>query len=103
MQQSMEEDNTSHISPYHVELLYSQPIMSRLQFTQSVIESLASTYLTKINAGNNVNPQLRVKQLDGRKERDCVVYSDKKRHIRRRSRTSCARCTRGLHAACLQT
>ena len=35
----------------------SQPIMSRLQFTQSVIESLASTYLTKRNAGNNVNPQ----------------------------------------------
>ena len=79
----------------------SQPIMSRLQFTQSVIESLASTYLTKRNAGNNVNPQVRVKKLDGRKERDCVICSDRKRNIRRRSRTSCARCTRGLHAACL--
>jgi hypothetical protein len=79
----------------------SQPIMSRLQFTQSVIESLASTYLTKRNAGNNVNPQVRVKKLDGRKERDCVICSDRKRNIRRRSRTSCARCTRRLHAACL--
>ena len=79
----------------------SQPIMSRLHFTQSVIESLASTYLTKRNAGNNVNPQVRVKKLDGRKERDCVICSDRKRNIRRRSRTSCARCTRGLHAACL--
>jgi hypothetical protein len=39
----------------------SQPIMSRHQFTQSVIESLTSTYLTKRNAGNNVNPQVRVK------------------------------------------
>ena len=79
----------------------SQPIMSRLQFTQSVIESLASTYLTKRNAGNNVNPQVRVKKLDGRKEQDCVICSDRKRNIRKRLRTSCARCTRGLHAACL--
>ena len=79
----------------------SQPIMSRLQFTQSVIESLASTYLTKRNAGNNVNPQIRVNKLDGRKARDCVICSDRKRNIRRRSRTSCARCTRGLNAACM--
>ena len=62
----------------------SQPIMSRLQFTQSVIECLASTYLTKRNAGNNVNQQVRVQKLDGRKERDCVIYSDKKAEYKKK-------------------
>ncbi|CAC5399705.1 unnamed protein product [Mytilus coruscus] len=79
----------------------SLPVMSRLQFNQSVIESLSSAYLTHRNG--NVNRQARVKKLDGRKERDCVVCSDGNRNIKKkRSRTSCARSTRGLHAACLQ-
>ena len=105
MQQSMEEDNISHISPYHVELLYS--VLSEHITTDYVTTSvhtisnrkLSATYLTKRNAGNNVNPQVREKTLDGRKERDCVICSDRKRNIRKKSQTSCARCTRGLHAA----
>jgi hypothetical protein len=43
---------------------------------------LSATYLTKRNAGNNVNPQVRVNKLDGRKERHCVICSDRKRNIR---------------------
>ena len=68
----------------------SQPIMSRLQFTQSVIESLASTYLTKRNAGNNVNPQVRVKKLDGRKERDCVICWQKAEYKKKIANLMCS-------------
>ena len=81
MQQSMEEDNISHISPYHVELLYSvlsEPITTDYVTTSGHRISnrkLSATYLTKRNAGNNVNPQVRVKKLDGRKERDCVAWA----------------------------
>ena len=68
----------------------SQPIMSRLQFTQLVIESLASTYLTKRNAGNNVNPQVRVKKLDSRKERDCVICWQKAEYKKKIANLMCS-------------
>jgi hypothetical protein len=75
MQQSMEEDNISHISPYHVELLYS--VLSEHITTDFVTTSvhtisnrkLSATYLTKRNAGNNVNPQ--VAKIDPTHE--CIV------------------------------
>lgn len=83
-------------------LLYVQntsdvPVMSRLQFVQSVVESLAAEHL----APRIPNVPVRVKRLEGRKERDCIVCSDRKNRIRRRSRTICQRCARGLHSRCV--
>ena len=77
MQQSMEEDNISHISPYHVDLLYS--VLSEHITTDYVTTSFhtisnrkLSVYLfDKRNAGINVNPQVRVKNLTA--ERNGIV------------------------------
>lgn len=42
-----------------------------------------------------------IQHIQGRQEKDCVVCSDRATGQRRRSRTQCTRCLKGLHFVCL--
>ena len=76
------------------------PVKSRVKFVQSIVEDLSSgdmqpnrrRRIWQINRG--------VVNLPGRKEKDCCICSDRRRGgQRRRSRTACTQCGRGLHRA----
>ena len=77
------------------------PVKSRVKFLQSIVEDLSSgdmqpnrrRRIRQINRG--------VVNLPGRKEKDCCICSDRRRGgQRRRSRTACTQCGRGLHRGC---
>ena len=42
-----------------------------------------------------------VRELEGKKEKDCCVCSNRKQGIRKRSRTVCQKCEMGLHGTCM--
>ena len=72
---------------------------SRLEFIKDVLDSLASD--SKVIVGDPVQPSSATKkltQLPGRKERECVVCSDRKNNTRRRSRTVSSSCQKCIHA-----
>lgn len=88
--------------------------MSRVKFYVSVVESLSDEWLTeKYNvaeeggAGDAPNKNLKtgVKMVEDRKEKRCCECSGKKnpQGKRKRSRTECVQCERGLHLNCLLT
>ena len=75
-------------------------IKTRLEFLESVIESLS------LAGGTNVTDHQRQDFLNLRrcangKKRDCVVCSDRTRQ-RRRSATVCTTCNRGVHKLCIK-
>lgn len=79
-----------------------RPVKSRLEFYQCVIESLATTETDH----NHVVPVRRRKSVDiaaiaGKKEKDCCICSNRKNGNRRRSRTMCSVCKKGLHLHCV--
>lgn len=41
-----------------------------------------------------------IEQLEGKKERDCIICSSRRGGVRRRTRTRCARCDVGVHNKC---
>ncbi|CAG2187891.1 unnamed protein product [Mytilus edulis] len=75
-----------------------RPPLTRLQFIQSVIDSLAHEHLLK--KGNPLTPQPGIRKLQRGKQKDCTVCSDRKHGIRHRARTECVRCKKGLHNQC---
>lgn len=87
-------------------ILYNQntsdkPVMSRLKFIQLVVESLIDADPTDVQ--RNRRPRQRLETLPGRKEKDCCVCSTRAAGgIRRRSRTICSQCKRGVHRHCLR-
>ncbi|XP_033761258.1 piggyBac transposable element-derived protein 4-like [Pecten maximus] len=98
--------NLFHRIMLNAYILYSQntsdrPVMSRLKFIQLVVESLAD--LGHINAlPRNRRPRQRLDLLPGRREKDCCVCSKRAAGgVRRRSRTVCSICKRGVHRHCL--
>ncbi|KAJ8319539.1 hypothetical protein KUTeg_002887 [Tegillarca granosa] len=85
------------------------PIKSRVRFIQDVVESLSDTVtINVIPARARPHDQRRnihvgVKLLSGRKEKDCCVCSRRSQAGgRRRSRTACSFCGKGLHRCCIQ-
>ena len=80
---------------------YPNTNLSCADYVAEIVESLCGTV--------DRNPQMpvvakthRLKALPGRQERDCVVCSDRKNGIRRRSRTWCAGCAVGVHKKCFE-
>ena len=74
--------------------------LTRLMYTISVIENLGAEWLNfreESEVRGRISPGIR--KLGGRKEYRCCVCSTKEQ--RRRSRTVCVRCNRGLHGECL--
>lgn len=85
-------------------ILYSQntsdnPIMSRLEYMKTVIESLSEAHLIERQPNHGRQPKTR--NIVSGKIKDCTVCSDRKRGVRHRSRTECTRCVKGLHKQCL--
>ncbi|XP_033755737.1 piggyBac transposable element-derived protein 4-like [Pecten maximus] len=76
---------------------------SRLQYIQAVIEALAGTKKPD-NPRRRAVKKVSLITLPQKKEKDCCVCSSRMRHgrgIRRRSRTICSLCERGLHRQCI--
>lgn len=74
--------------------------LSRFDFMSTLVEELCST-----RVGNDQMPQVphehRIGALPGKKEKDCVICSD--RSVpggRKRSRTQCEGCSVGVHLKC---
>lgn len=85
-------------------ILYSKnttdrPIMSRLSFTQSVIESLALEFKRNEKKKKPAKPRSKLGLAPGGKEHDCVQCSNRATK-RRRTRYQCLRCLRAVHPTC---
>ncbi|XP_062608039.1 piggyBac transposable element-derived protein 4-like [Saccostrea cucullata] len=79
------------------------PIKPRLRFVQEVIEEISREH--HANRGKPVrgvirNRNIGIQPIQGNKEKDCIVCSDRSTGQRRRSRSQCRSCRRGLHFAC---
>ena len=73
---------------------------TRLEFIKDVIDSLASDYkeIEAVSVSRNQD----IRNLPGKKEKDCIVCSDRNNPAngRKRSRTVCTKCDKGVHAKC---
>ena len=71
---------------------------TRLEFIKDVIDSLASDYkeIEAVSVSRNQD----IRNLPGKKEKDCIVCSDRNNPAigRKRSRTVCTKCDKGVHA-----
>ena len=74
-------------------------------FLKEVVQGLAAAQIDRRKLqhrqpvqGDGDGPHLR--RLPEKRERDCCVCSDRERRIRRRSRTICDKCGKGLHRDC---
>ncbi|XP_069111345.1 piggyBac transposable element-derived protein 4-like [Argopecten irradians] len=77
-------------------------VVSRLKFIQMVIEDLAGVQ-PDAQVARPRPRRCHVDFLPQRKEKDCCVCSSRARGgIRRRSRTACTLCRRGLHRECIR-
>ncbi|XP_078331274.1 uncharacterized protein LOC144625087 [Crassostrea virginica] len=84
------------------------PIKSRLRFVQDVVEGLTTEHLAaredrEGHVGRAIQPRrvvAIVRQIAGKKEKDCIVCSDRANGVRRRSRMQCTKCNKGLHFQC---
>ncbi|VDI81888.1 Hypothetical predicted protein [Mytilus galloprovincialis] len=81
------------------------PKLSRLSFTQRLIEDLAKDHMVLRNENQDDNRQNKnkhgIRKLPGHREKDCDVCSDRNGYGgRRRSRTVCRVCGKGVHRDC---
>ena len=83
--------NTSDSSP-----------LSRKMFNLAVIDALANDHLRTHATGKSSSTKAEpgVRRLPGSREKDCCVCSDRKLQLRRRSKTVCVICLKGLHLTC---
>lgn len=84
-------------------------IMNRFDFNVKIIESLSKDWLQEKHGGGVLpgpsrNTDNILTKLPGRKEKDCCVCNERTAAgvgKRKRSRTVCGRCEKGLHGHCL--
>lgn len=77
------------------------PVKSRVKFLQYIVEDLSSGDMQPNRRRRIRQIHRGVVNLPGRKEKDCCICSDRRRGgQRRRSRTACTQCGRGLHRGC---
>ena len=73
---------------------------TRLEFIKDVIDSLASDYkeIEAVSVSRNQD----IRNLPGKKEKDCIVCSDRNNPAigQKRSRTVCTKCDKGVHTNC---
>lgn len=89
--------------------------MSRYHFTISIIEALSGQWYSEKDSqnrnmggggdapGNNPQTEIGIKTLPGKQERNCCVcspLSTKAGGKRKKSRTACTKCGKGLHGVC---
>lgn len=98
-------------------ILYTENIlpntkpMTRLNFTIKIIEALSADWLAEKNsdgagpstARDDGDESKYLRKLPGQKQKDCCVCNKRSKHgdgKRRRSKTVCAKCGKGLHGQC---
>lgn len=77
--------------------------MSRYKFTALIVDALAKEHLDyKEEMDETGDPGGRgIRKIPGEKEKDCTVCSDRKnKGPRKRARTQCVKCLKGLHGEC---
>ncbi|CAC5362079.1 unnamed protein product [Mytilus coruscus] len=103
--------NLMHRMVINAYILYQQntsdnPKLSRLVFTQKLIEDLAKDHMMQRNE-NQDNRQHKnkngIRKLPGHREKDCDVCSDRNGYRGRRSRTVCRVCKNGNGEKCTTT
>jgi hypothetical protein len=82
-------------------------LLSRADFIASVIEALSNEHLVNqppLERRENREDAFRdggvLERLEGKREKNCIVCSTNDR--RKRSRTICGRCRKGIHPVCLR-
>ena len=84
--------------------------MSRLDYTIKIVDALSKEWLEEKNCAvgilgtnNDENVTKLIRKLSAKKEKDCCVCSKRTKKgpvKRRRSRTVCVKCEKGLHGEC---
>ena len=86
-------------------IIYSQRaprrVMTRYKFTTQVVDGLAKDALEIRDTPPGPSSSITIIQIPDKKERECTVCSDPKGAGRKRSRTMCSVCQKGLHGTCL--
>ncbi|KAK3795292.1 hypothetical protein RRG08_065255 [Elysia crispata] len=86
-------------------IIYSQRaprrVMTRYKFTTQVVDGLAKDALEIRDTPPGPSSSITIIQIPDKKERECSVCSDPKGAGRKRSRTMCSVCQKGLHGTCL--
>ena len=97
------------LNSYELYKIHTTVRLDRNEYIAQVVESLCGTAPDPPNAAAAAPatppppPALvghQIAYLPGRTERQCVVCSDRKRGLRRRSRTYCPGCDVGVHKTC---
>ena len=92
------------MNSYILYKLNTQKALNRQDYLIQIIESLASEYKNILfERQNSQQTSSGIKTLPGKKEKDCCVCSNRKKIEigRKRTRTICVKCDRGLHGTCL--
>ncbi|CAK9832764.1 PiggyBac transposable element-derived protein 4 [Anthophora retusa] len=96
-------------------ILYQQNtdgrIKTRLEFITDIIQSITTEWMAEKRIGHDTPlaetstnvPRIGVRKLPGKLERVCVVCSRKNGGPKRKSRTICNRCNKGLHGVCISS
>jgi hypothetical protein len=84
--------------------------MSRLDYTIKIVDALSKEWLEEKNSevgilgtNNDKNDAKLIRKLPAKKEKNCCVCSKRMKNgpfKRRRSRTVCVKCEKGLHGEC---
>ncbi|CAG2245712.1 unnamed protein product [Mytilus edulis] len=77
------------------------PVKSRLRFIQEIVESLSGIRSEQPRRRRRHKRARSVSTLPDRKEKDCCVCSNRSHGGRKRSRTVCNFCKKGLHKDCV--
>ena len=92
------------MNSYILYKLNTQKALNRQDYLIQIIESLASEYKNILfERQNSQQTSSGIKTLPGKKEKDCCVYSNRKKTEIgcKCTQTICAKCDRGLHGTCL--
>ena len=100
--------NLFHRMLLNVYILYkyntdNEKLISRYDVIVSIIETLATEYRNQTDrydiAIGNAGVDISIERLPGKRERNCAVCSTANR--RKRSKTICRRCRKGVHGVCI--
>ena len=78
-----------------------EKVMNRYKFTVKLVEELAKDFIDSKHPPVDPNTKKGIEDIPDNKEKDCCICSDRKKPGgRKRSRTWCKICKKGLHHYC---
>lgn len=76
------------------------PVMTRLRYTESVIESLSEEHLQHREQTDRHVRRIKPNLVKSNKPKECIVCSNRRRGIRKRTIYICSQCRNGVHPLC---